>query len=64
MRVPGKNGRILDSAPAAHGVAGKDIFRNGLVQKTLGRQDRYAAGPHVGLIDHATHAAKVIDVRM
>jgi hypothetical protein len=47
-----------------HGVAGEDVLGNCLAEKALRRDDLDLAAGDVGFIDHAAHAAEMVDVRM
>ena len=50
------------AGPAAHGVAGHDVFAHRGLEEALRGDDPDLAGLHVLLGDHALHAAIVVDV--
>ena len=52
----------LVGGPATHGGSGDHVLGDRLVQESLRGHDRNLAGLHPGPVDHAQHAAVVVDV--
>ena len=63
-RAGGQQHAVLEEQTPAHGVAGVDVLGDRVVHECDRRDDRDLAGAHVGLVDDAPHATKVVGVGM
>ena len=63
-RIARQQHRVLPLRAARHGVAGEHVLLDRGLHEALGRDHHDLAAGDVGLVDHAAHAAEVVDVRV